>query len=267
MNMDKQTFKGIIPKSLLLEELSTFEIADLVNRGYTTALVVLGSSEQHGPALPLITDAEHGKETCLRAAQKLGNTLVGPVVPFGYSPQHLGFPGTISISEETLGSLIHDISESLVISGFKLIYFWISHAENTPTLVRALEKIENRWDGAYVTGLKNLHHYISKTWDCMADRIGIPKEIAGSHAGEIETSMMLAARPELVKMDFAQKGNQMPFDDIAESMMLNGMKSVSENGVLGDQRSGCSSNGTYYLEILADYLVNEITQIRQNLKL
>lgn len=254
-------------ENLILEDLTTYKISNLISKGFTTILVVLGSLEQHGPALPLITDAEHGRETCLRAAKKLGNTLVGPTVPFGYSPQHLEFPGTISISEKTVGSLIHDIAESLVISGFKLIYFWISHAENTPTLIKTLEKIENKWEGIYVTGLKNLDDYISKTWACMADNLGVPKEIAGSHAGEIETSMMLSSKPELVKMKQAQKGNLKPFDEIVGSMMLHGMKSVSENGVLGDQRHGSSSNGDYYLEVLADYLVNEIIQIRQDLKL
>jgi creatinine amidohydrolase len=254
-------------ENLILEELTTYKISNLISQGFTTILVVLGSLEQHGPALPLITDAEHGRETCLRAAKKLGNTLVGPTVPFGYSPQHLGFPGTTSISEETLGSLIHDIADSLVISGFKLIYFWISHAENTPTLVKTLEKIEPKWEGAYVTGLKNLDDYISKTWACMAENLGVSTEIAGSHAGEIETSMMLSSKPKLVKMELAQKGNQKPFDEIVGSMMLHGMKSVSGNGVLGDQRHGSSSNGNYYLEVLADYLVNEIMQIRQDLKL
>ena len=264
--MEKHLKRDSGTNHLILEELSTYEIANLISQGSTTILVVLGSIEQHGPALPLLTDAEHGRETCLRAAKKLGNTLVGPTVPFGYSPQHLGFPGTISISEETLGSLIHDIAESLVISGFKLIYFWISHAENTPTLVKTLEKIENKWDGAYISGLKNMDDYISKTWACMAEDLGVPKEIAGSHAGEIETSMMLFSKPKLVKMELAQKGNQKPFDEIVGPMMLHGMKSVSENGVLGDQRHGSPSNGDYYLEVLADYLINEIMQIRQDLK-
>lgn len=76
--MEKHLKPDSGPKNLILEELSTYEIANLISQGSTTILVVLGSIEQHGPALPLITDAEHGRETCLRAAEKASERFFNP---------------------------------------------------------------------------------------------------------------------------------------------------------------------------------------------
>ena len=91
--------------SLLLDELSTVQIRDLLAGGWETVVVPLGATEQHGPALPLLVDNEHGVQTALRAARILGKTLVGPVVTLGYSPEHSKFPGTISLAKSTLAGI------------------------------------------------------------------------------------------------------------------------------------------------------------------
>ena len=254
------------PRSLTIEELTSPEIQDYIDAGYTTILVPLGATEQHGPAIPLLMDADHGMETCKRAAEKLGNCLVGPNMHLGHSPQHTAFAGTVSMSPKTLAGIIHDIAESHARSGFTCVYFWISHAENDIVLQPLLPELAHKWPGCYVCGLKSLSDYGGKTWAVMGAENGVAPEVSGSHAGEIETSMLLATRPELVRMDSAEPGNPAPFPDVCEQMMREGMQSVSPNGVLGDQRGADADRGHRYFDRLADYLVAEVSEIRRTLE-
>ena len=252
--------------SLRIEELSSPRIRSLLESGWDTVIVPLGSTEQHGPALPLLVDAEHGLQTALRAAKIVGRTLVGPVVTLGYSVEHASFPGTISLSKTTLAGLIHDIAESHARSGFRLVYFWIAHGGNNPVLQELLPGLESKWPGCYVTGLQDLPAYISATWDKLPLDKGASLAQSGSHAGEFETSMMLAARPELVNMEAAEEGNTAPFEAIVESMMRDGMGAVSPNGVLGDQRPASAARGESYLEGLAEYLAADLRRVLKGLR-
>jgi creatinine amidohydrolase/Fe(II)-dependent formamide hydrolase-like protein len=249
--------------SLLLDELSTVQVRDLLSSGWDTVIVPLGATEQHGPALPLLVDNEHGVQTALRAARTLGNTLVGPVVTLGYSPEHAGFAGTVSLSKSTLAGMLRDIAESHARSGFHVVYFWIAHGGNNAVLQEVLPSLEWKWPGCYVTGLRDLAGYVANTWDRVPLEKGISLSISGSHAGEFETSMMLAARPDLVRMQSAEAGNSAPFETIASAMMRDGIDSVSKNGVLGDQRPANAKRGEFYLDTLAAYLVADLEQARR----
>jgi len=254
------------PDSLLLEELSTVQVGALIADGYETVIVPLGATEQHGPALPLLVDNEHGMQTALRAARILGKTLVGPVVTMGHSPEHMAFAGTISLSKATMMGLLHDIAESHARSGFRMVYFWIAHGGNNAVLQEVLPLLESKWPGCYVTGLRDLAAYISSTWDRAPLERGVPLSISGSHAGEFETSMMLAARPELVHMHAAEAGNPAPFDAIATMLMRDGIDAVSVNGVLGDQRGADAERGEFYLDQLASYLAGDLKRACQQAK-
>jgi len=255
-----------MPQSLLIDQLTTVEVWELIQAGWDTVIVPLGSTEQHGPALPLCVDSEHGAQTALRAARMVGKTLVGPVVTLGYSPEHAQFAGTVSLSPATLTGLIHDIAESHARSGFRMVYFWIAHGGNNPVLQKALPVLETRWPGCYVTGLGDLAGYIASTWDKAPMEKGIPLSRSGSHAGEFETSMMLAARPELVRMEAAEEGSTAPFESIVETMMRDGIGAVSANGVLGDQRPADRARGEFYLDTLAEYLAAGLRRARKQME-
>lgn len=245
-------------RSLLLDELTSRAIREQIDQGATTVIVPLGATEQHGPALPLLVDSEHGRETALRAAHKLGKTLVGPVVTIGYSPEHAAFAGTVSLSIQTLTGIIQDIAASHVRSGFRLIYFWVAHGGNFAVLKDVLPLLQSQWPGYCVTGLENLEGYVRDTWDTAPLKEGIALSVAGSHAGEFETSIMLATRPELVRMELAEAGNPRPLGEIQELMTQRGIQAVAANGVLGDQRAGQAARGDRYLEVLAEYLAADV---------
>jgi creatinine amidohydrolase len=248
--------------SLLIDELSTVQIRRLLTEGWDTVIVPLGATEQHGPALPLGVDNVHGAETALRAARLLGKTLVGPVVTLGYSHEHVRFAGTVSLSQATLAGILHDIAESHARSGFRLVYFWLGHGGDNGVLQDALPGLERKWPGCNVTGLRDLAGYVSETWDRVPLEAGVALSASGSHAGEFETSMMLAARPELVRMEAAEQGNIAPFESIEETMMSAGMDAVSANGVLGDQRPANAERGHFYLDALARYLAADVALAR-----
>lgn len=255
-----------MPDSLLIDELTSFEIAGLLRSGYDSVIVPLGSTEQHGPALPLLVDNEHGLQTALRAAKLMGTTLVGPVTTLGYSLEHRSFAGTVSLSWQTLAGVIHDVAESHARSGFRMVYFWVAHGGNNPVLQSLLPQLQLKWPGCYVTGVRDLGGYIKETWDKAPLEMGMDLARSGSHAGEFETSMMLAVRPELVRLSKAEEGYTGPVEALSEKIVADGIQAISPNGVLGDQRPADAGRGNLYLDKLAAYLVMDFERERRAMK-
>jgi creatinine amidohydrolase len=103
-------------------------------------LVPIGSTEQHGPNGLLGTD-HLAAEAIAREAGTRAGTIVSPTIPFGMSHHHMGFPGTISLSPETLLALMKDIVSSLYRHGFRRFYFVNGHGGNTPTLGASFSSI------------------------------------------------------------------------------------------------------------------------------
>lgn len=102
-----------------------------------------GSSEQHGPHLPVGIDSYAGYYVCIEAAKKAG-VPVAPLLPYGYSCFHMrpNEPGTITLRDEALFNVLYDIGRSLIFHGFKKIIYATGHTSNAPTcdrVVRALK--------------------------------------------------------------------------------------------------------------------------------
>jgi creatinine amidohydrolase len=113
-------------------------------------------------------------------------------------------------------------------------------------------------------GLRDVAAYVAATWDRVPLVERVPLSVAGSHAGEFETSMMLAARPGLVRLDRAEAGDPRPLEAILDLMIREGIQAVSANGVLGDQRAGDAARGLRYLDALADYLAADVRRYLEN---
>jgi creatinine amidohydrolase len=120
-----------------LHEIIGAEVVDHYKNAYV-ALIGLGSCEFHGPHAPLGTDAIIAQEIAMRAADKLNaeglNTVVVPLIPFGYSLLHETFPGTISIRCEVLTELLKDVFNGLVRNGVKFIMIVNGHDGNAPAI-------------------------------------------------------------------------------------------------------------------------------------
>ncbi|HWU31619.1 MAG TPA: creatininase family protein, partial [Marmoricola sp.] len=106
------------PRSATLDELTWPQVRAEQQAGRTTVVVALGATEQHGPHLPLATDALIGDHLAREIADRL-DAFLAPTVRIGCSSHHLEFPGTISLSEETFAGVVRDLLTSFARGGFR----------------------------------------------------------------------------------------------------------------------------------------------------
>jgi len=165
-------------------------------------LVPLGSSEQHGPHLPIGIDSMAGNFVALEAAKK-AEIPVAPLLPYGFSCFHMrpNEPGTITLRDSTLFAVLYDIGRSLIYHGFNKIVYVTGHTSNAPTMDRVVRAIR------YDTGAMAIN-YAADTevfTELCEDLIDAPDELPGWHGGEIETSGALYFAEDLVHLDRADK--------------------------------------------------------------
>jgi creatinine amidohydrolase len=167
-------------------------------------LLPVGAVEPHGPHAPLGTDLLISLGVCRRAAERLRDdpevcALVLPPLPYGVTRYASAFPGAVSIGEETLQALLADLCASLIAQGFRWIMLVNSHfePEHVQTLHRAADTVQAR-TGAVVG-------FLDLTRRERAQALTEEFRRAECHAGQYETSMVLADRPDLVDAAAAAK--------------------------------------------------------------
>ena len=170
------------------------EVAAALEQGFTTAIVVLGAQEQHGDHLPLATDSMWGEHLAGLLATRLGDALIAPVVPVGFSPEHMRFAGTISLRQETLTAILEDYLTSLEQHGFRRVVVLPSHGGNFAPLVDALPLLRQRHPALRIVAYTDLIGLVDAAAEVAASLDVTPNE-AGAHAGEWETSLVLASSP------------------------------------------------------------------------
>jgi creatinine amidohydrolase len=241
-----------------MEEMSWPEVRTAMAAGYTTAVVAVGSTEQHGPHLPTMTDARIGDAMAHRVALKLGNALQARTIPVGCSEHHLAFGATISLKPQTLKLIVRDYVDSLVRDGFTRIIFLPSHGGNFAPLAQAIEDARTAHPEIEITGYTDLLGITGFLHRTAAD-FGISEEDCGAHAGDDESSLMLFLEPGLVARDRFAPGYLGPLgEDEVRIIFEHGMTALTANGVLGDPRQASAEKGEIYLEKLADFLVEQI---------
>src|SRR3990172_8351813 len=109
------------------------EVREELSRGRTTVVVPFGAVEQHGPHLPLGTDAIFGDEIGLAVAERL-DAFLAPTVRVGFSPHHMAFAGTLTVDEETFHAVARSIVRALAGHGFRRIVLLPTHGGNFPPL-------------------------------------------------------------------------------------------------------------------------------------
>lgn len=160
-------------------------------------ILPLGSTEQHGPHLPVDTDAAIPLALAEETGAKMENVLVTPPISFGYSPHHGGIPGTITISSETLMRLVKEVIKSIQRSGFNHVIVLNGHGGNRAPVQTAISDVcaETGFSSAFVS-----------YWDLIISEIECAREsdFGGvSHAGEMETSLQLYLRNEHLDVEDA----------------------------------------------------------------
>ena len=156
------------------------------------AVVPVGSVEQHGLHLGLGADWIQAWEIARRVGERTGATVL-PVMPYGVSGHHKEFPGVITLEPETLQRVVYEILQSLSRYGVERVVFMNGHGGNLGAITVAAKKARDDF---------GMLCAIVQWWDVLRSR-SIFGHLAEEHAGYAETALMLASRPQAVKMEYA----------------------------------------------------------------
>lgn len=179
-------------KPLVLQEMTWFDVQEYL-KGNDMVIIPLGSTEQHGPHLPLGTDFYEALGMSKMISARTG-VIVAPVVQVGYSLYHSGFPGTLSLKPETFEQVLFETAQMLIRYGFRRIMFFNYHGGNNIVQQNAVHRINH--ETAAIAVAIGHGGPIQK---------GEDGEFFDWHAGISETSIMLFLKPDLVRMERAQK--------------------------------------------------------------
>jgi creatinine amidohydrolase len=221
-------------------------------------IVPTGSTEQHGPHLPLKVDIVSADYIARKVAEKT-DMLVTPPLNFGYSELWLHYPGTISFRQETYKAALYDICYSLIRGGFKKIFLLNGHNPNLILMQSVLYELVDEWEDQGIQLGCGTYIFMAKE---ACDKIG-DNFRDGTHANEMETAISLALFPECVKMEEAKKVSKnykmrkvINFDEGA--IFVNRWPdSKVYAGAYGNPALGTAERGKAYLEAL----ISKISQI------
>lgn len=214
-------------------------------------VVPVGSCEQHGPHLPLDVDTRIAQFLADALAEHLGGgAVVAPPVTVGASGEHAGFPGTLSVGNEVMASVVVELVRSaLPVPGsaepFAGVVLVNGHGGNIAALGSA-------------TGL-----LVSEGRAVLAWHPQVPG--GDSHAGRTETSILLHLEPSCVRMDRAEPGATARWRDLAPEVMAGGLRDVAPNGVLGDPTTATAEEGAQVFRDLVAALVADVAAWRATL--
>lgn len=205
--------------------------------GEPVLAVPLGSTEQHGPHLPLDTDTRIAAALADRLAERVAGVHVAAPIPYGASGEHETFPGTLSVGQSAVEHVLVELARSatrwagaaIVVNG---------HGGNAEPIGRAVAAL--RGEGRDV-----------RTWS--------PTHGGDAHAGRTETSLMLALAPESVSLDRAEPGNRAPLAELVDDIRATSVRDVSANGVLGDPAGASAEEGETLLDRMAVDLAATVT--------
>jgi creatinine amidohydrolase len=189
--------------ALLLEELGWPDVEDYLRRE-DRLIFVVGSTEQHGRHMSFASDVWQPWEIACQLSERTG-VLVAPPLNYGMSLHHLGFPGSLSLRPHTLSSVVVDLLESAYVHGFRRILMLNGHGGNTAAIQVALAEALNELNGLEVR-LGNWWQEPEVKAVLDAAFPGQP----GGHADAGETSMILAVRPDVVRLERAEHSPDAP---------------------------------------------------------
>ncbi len=235
-------------RSVLMEELTWPEYAERIKE--EVVLIPVGSTEQHGPHLPLGTDAMQIMHFSIKAAERIGG-IVSPVLSYGYKSQPKSgggpnFPGTTCLGAEALMFVVRDILKEFIRHGAKRIWIMDGHYENAMFLSEAIDMALDETGAKGVKILKNC--FIEFLNEDDISKV-FPKGFPGwalEHAAVLETSLMLYFRPDLVRLErmIADRAENLPPYDIYPVPK----DIIPTSGILADPTDASAQKGEYIVK-------------------
>jgi creatinine amidohydrolase len=229
---------------------------DALPRESTLLVLPTAAIEQHGHHLPLATDTLINNLLLGRALEKLpvdAPVYALPPVHYGKSNEHIGFPGTLSVSSTTFMAVLRDLGSSLATAGFKKLVLYNTHGGNTALIDVMARDLRAEFKLRTFT----LHGSGGVKFDGLAPQ----ERTYGFHAGEVETAFLLASVPELVDRsaytsnyiaDIAKPETLLPENAPATFAWLT--RDIAPSGVMGDPRPATPENGARWLDQAATKL-------------
>jgi creatinine amidohydrolase len=252
------------PATVFLGEMTDPEITAFL-RDHQTVIVPTGSTEQHGPHGPLLTDVIVPTEVARRIAPTVG-ALVAPAINYGLSYPHVGFTGLVHIRIPTFMALVEDIAASLASVGFTRIVFLNGHYDNTYAIAYACANAADRLPAG-------VRAFPVNYWDGMtAEEAGeYFGATSGLHANRAETSAVMAVDPALVDID-AANAEMPPFPEdgitpaVHTAFFFSAPGSVhraSQSGTWGDAREASVEYGERYLEVVTRATIRVLDDVER----
>lgn len=251
-------------------ELTRLEM-EQVDKKNTLVLIPLGALEQHGNQAPLGTDAIIAEAMVERLRDELPADfpmLVFPVLPIGLSTEHRNFCGSITFKPDTYYHVLYDISVSLIHHGFQKLVFLICHGGNAPVVQLLSRELRSEFPQVWPFYLSS-----GAFGDPEVQATISEGNIWDFHGGEMETSMVMAVDPSLVKLETAVPGKPATFEH-TKAVKAYGSAAlgwVSEDwvdpqgnpiGIGGDPSGATAEKGRIILRVSAKSLVPALLEIR-----
>jgi mycofactocin system creatininase family protein len=211
---------------------------DVAARASRSLLVVpVGSTEQHGPHLPVSTDTDIAGALCDGLAAIRPDVLIAPAVAYGSSGEHAGFAGTLSIGSAVTEELLVELGRSA--DEFSGVLFVSTHGGNATAVAAAVVRLraDSRRVRAWSPGPPPAPGPTAR-----------PRGGSDAHAGQTETAVMMALRPAVVRTEAAATGCTTPLAELMPRLRFDGIRAVSPNGVLGDPTGASPEAGRELLD-------------------
>jgi len=258
---------GWFPAQRFLPYLTSAEIAALPDKANTVIVQPVAAIEQHGPHLPIAVDTVLTCGVLGRAMAELPADVPCYALPplcYGKSNEHIDFPGTITLTTQTLSATLLEVADSLYRSGFRKIAFVNGHGGQPQVLELAARDARERHRELSVFPL-----FIWRVPNCAAELFPAKEMELGIHAGAAETALMMALLPESVHMDraVAEYPHGLPTDGLLSMegalpfAWLTG--DLTRSGTLGDPTLATPEKGAQLLASLADGWAQALADIHR----
>ena len=252
------------PSTVFLGEMTNPEVEAFL-QAHHTVIVPTGSTEQHGPHGPLLTDVLVPQEVARRIATEVG-ALVAPPINYALSYPHVGFTGVVHVRIPTFMGLIEDLCVSLAAVGFRRIVFLNGHYDNTYAIAYACANARDRLP-------PGVSAFPINYWDGMSaeEAAEFFGPTTGLHANRGETSAVLAINPDLVDMQRAN-AEMPPFPQVTSAAPVHtafffsapgSVHRATHSGTWGDARESSAEFGERYLAVVSRATIRVLDDIER----